>query len=383
MDRVFAEIDRLYEEYIGFWADICNIESPTSFKEGVDAVGAYVAEKARAQGWDVEINEQKEAGNAVCITMNGNATKAPVCLSAHMDTVHPIGSFGTPAVRIADGKIYGPGVTDCKGGIASAFLAMRALKECGYTDRPVKLILQSDEELSSLPSGKSTVDFMARCAKGCVAFLNGEPSDEDFSRLIIERKGIIRFILDVKGIAAHSSICYDGASAVLEAAHKVIELDRFRDKDGLTSNCGIIRGGKAANSVPDECEITVDFRYKTPEQRDEAVAAVEKAASTVHVEGTSCTWRIKSERTSMPLCERNRELVRKINEIYSLYGMLTANGASSRGGSDAADMTVRGIPSVDCIGTAGARIHSTDEYGVLESLKGSAKRQAAIIVNIE
>ena len=382
-EKVFEAIKRLEDEYVQFWADICNIESPTSFKAGVDAVGAYIIDKARARGWDVLVNEQEVSGNAVCITMNGGAKKSPVCLSAHMDTVHPVGSFGYPPVKIEGDRIYGPGVTDCKGGIVSAFLSMRALEECGYTDRPVKLILQSDEELSSLPSDKGTVKFMAECAKGCVAFLNGEGSCEDYSALVIERKGILRFIIDIKGVAAHSSTCYDGASAVLEAAHKVIELERFADKDGITSNCGIISGGSTANSVPDSCEITVDFRFKNAEQRAEVIKAVEDAVSNTNVKGTLSTYRIKSERVAMPLVDKNTELVAKINKAYGICGFAPVRGKANMGGSDAADMTGYGIPSVDSIGTAGGRIHSTEEFGYIKSLCESAKRQAAIILYID
>ena len=382
-NSVFDQIDELNSEYIKFWEDIGNIESPTSYKEGVDAVGRYIIKKAQAHGWNVEVNKQELSGNAVCITMNPDAQKAPVCLSSHMDTVHHVGTFGTPAVKIKDGKIYGPGVTDCKGGIVSAFLAMHALENCGYTERPIKLILQSDEELSSLPSGKGTVEFMAECAKGCVAFLNGEPSCASYTELTVERKGIIRLVLEIKGIAAHSSLCYNGASAVLEGAYKVIELERFADKDGLTSNCGIMNGGQTANSVPDKCEITVDFRYKTAEQREEAINAVKTAAETVHVKGTSCTWRIKSERCAMPISDKNLELLEKIKKIYAANGFADVKGISCNGGSDAGDMTVRGITSIDCIGTSGGRIHSTEEFGDLDSLAKSAKRQAAIIMCID
>lgn len=380
---VFDAIDELFSEYVQLWVDVCNIESPTASKEGVDAVCDFLAEKAKAHGWEIEINEQEVSGNAACFTMNPDASKAPVCLSGHMDTVHPIGSFGTPAVKIDSEKIYGPGVEDCKGGIVSALLAMHALEKCGYTDRPVKLILQSDEELSSLPSGKGTVKFMAEKAKGCVAFLNGEGSDKEFSKLIVERKGILRFILTVKGKSAHSSRCFDGASAVLEAAHKIIELERFAAEDGITSNCGIINGGSTANSVPDHCEITVDFRFKNEIQREEVIKAVDDAAKNTHVEGTSCTWRIKSERVAMPLCDKNVELVKKIRRCYAEAGLSDSVAASATGGSDAADMTGYGIPVIDSIGVAGGRIHSTEEFAYLESLRESARRQAAVIMLID
>ena len=52
--------------------------------------------------------------------MNPEAAGIPITLSGHMDTVHPRGLFGFPPVRIANGRIYGPGVIDCKGGITAA-----------------------------------------------------------------------------------------------------------------------------------------------------------------------------------------------------------------------------------------------------------------------
>lgn len=63
--------------------------------------------------------------------MNPESDNQPVALSGHMDTVHPVVLFGTPAVRRENEKIYGPGVMDCKGGIVAGFLAMDALQICG------------------------------------------------------------------------------------------------------------------------------------------------------------------------------------------------------------------------------------------------------------
>lgn len=132
MDKLFAAVERLYEPYITVWEDICNIESPTENKAAVDEVSAYITAIARRHGWQVEVCAQEQAGDVVCITMNPTATGAPITLSGHMDTVHPIGSFGTPAVHRDEEKIYGPGVTDCKGGLAVALLAMHALEEAAH-----------------------------------------------------------------------------------------------------------------------------------------------------------------------------------------------------------------------------------------------------------
>ena len=123
--QLFNMVDELEADAIKAWVDVCNIESPTNHKAGVDACGNYFIEKAKDNGWQVEIHKEEVSGNAVCITMNPEAKGKPVVVSGHLDTVHPIGLFGNPPTHIENGKIYGPGVTDCKGGVVASFYAMQ------------------------------------------------------------------------------------------------------------------------------------------------------------------------------------------------------------------------------------------------------------------
>lgn len=160
--------------------------------------------------------------------------------------------------------MYGPGIADCKGGIVASLMAMAALGKEGFTDRPIKLILQSDEETSSKESNKTTVDYMCKCAQGAVAFLNCEPSTEGTA--VVKRKGIVKYIFNITGKAAHASICYDGVSAIAEAAHKILELEKYKYKDGITASCGIVSGGTKINTVPEKCTFKVDFRFTNSEE---------------------------------------------------------------------------------------------------------------------
>ena len=163
---LFTRIDELEKEYINFWIDVCKIESPTEYKEGVDRVGRYFMEKAAARGWKIEVQKQPVSGDCICITMNPEVEARPVVFSSHMDTVHPIGFFGEEVVTCDDEKIYGPGVIDCKGGAVAAFHAMAALEDIGLKGRPVMLLLQSDEENSSQFSNKGTVRYMCGKSEG-------------------------------------------------------------------------------------------------------------------------------------------------------------------------------------------------------------------------
>ena len=378
---LFAKIEELEEKYIRIWERVCNLASPTENKAAVDACVGYILSLGRELGFSVKIQKEDISGNPAAIIMNECAERPPVVFSGHVDTVHSIGSFGFPPVHFEKEEIHGPGVTDCKGGIVAALLAMEALSSCGFKARPVKLILQTDEETSSVGSNKRTVDFMAKEALGAVAFINCEGSEP--GKITVERKGILRYDFDIKGIVRHSAICQDGASAIREAAYKIIELEAFKDKDGITCNCGVIEGGTVANTVPERCRFTVDIRYKTPKERGMIEKRVLEIAEKSYVEGTKCRLVKISERACMQPTEATLSLFEKIRRISIECGFGDLSPVSRTGGSDAADMTERGIPALDSFGVTGGYIHSVKEYAFLSSLAYSAKRLAAIAMFIE
>lgn len=384
-EKIFNEIDSLNDQYIKVWEDVCNLESPTNNKEAVDAVGDYFVKLATEKGWQIEKCAQEVSGDVICITMNPGATaKKPLSLSGHIDTVHPIGSFGSPAVRIEGEKIYGPGVTDCKGGIVAGIMAMDALSRCGFADRTVRMLLQTDEEVGSMQSNKSTIGYICEKAKDSAAFLNLEGHTHLGGQVCIQRKGIITFTFSVTGVEAHSSNCATaGASAILEAAHKIIELEKLKDKDGLTCNCGLIKGGTVVNTVPGYCEFKANVRFATQAQLDWIKDFAKEIADRVYVPGCTTEVSISSYRVAMERVDRNLELVEKLNRAFSANGLSELSPAKRKGGSDAADVTAAGIPCIDSIGAGGGSIHSPDEYAYLVSLAESAKRVAAAAVELE
>lgn len=376
--KLFETIDSLYDEYLDVWEAICNIESPTRCKEGVDASAKLLIDMAVARGWKVETVPCEKAGDAVCITLNPDAPDSPISISGHLDTVHPIGSFGTPAVRRDGEKIYGPGVNDCKGGVVAGFLAMDALDRVGFRTRPVQLLLQTDEEVGSGLSGKKTINYMIEKSKNAVAFLNLEGHTPGEACLI--RKGIVTFTFTVTGIEAHSANCAEaGANAIADAAYKIIELEKIKDADGLTCNCAVISGGTVSNTVPGRCEFKANVRFATQEQLAWMRDYVQKLADTVHVPRCKCTVNQPKGRAAMEYCERNAALLEKMNRIYAENDMPELKVGRRKGGSDAADLTVAGIPCIDSIGAEGGKIHTTEEYAYLESLRRSARRVAAVV----
>lgn len=376
-EKLFETIESMEEKYLDILEDVCCIESPTHYKPGVDAVGKYFMDFAEKQGWDIDIFKQDVSGDAICITMNPSSNEKHVCLSGHMDTVFPVGMFKAPVIRRDEEKMYGPGVLDCKGGIVAAVMAMVALEKCGFDKCPVRLILQSDEENGSETSNKKTIEYMCSKAEGAKFFLNLEGYIKDSA--VLGRKGILQFRFDVTGKAAHSSRCYDGANAIVEAAHKILLLEEFKDKDNITCNCGVIKGGTVANSVAQNCSFTADFRFKTMEQRAFIDAKVKEVLENCIIDGCDCNATVINNRPPMEHSFKNVLLLEEMNKVYSQNDMPVLSERFSTGGSDAAYITQIGVPCVDSIGTSGGLLHSEDEFIYLRSLAESAKRIASVI----
>ncbi len=374
-------IDALFPSYLSLWEELCRLESPTADKARVDAVGSRLSDCALALGFNVERFPQSASGDVICITQNASASLPPVCLSGHLDTVHPVGSFGEDPVRREGGRLLGPGVTDCKGGVVAALLAMEALKLCGFTKRPLMLLLQTDEEVGSSLSEKATIRYICKRAEGAEAFLNLEGSQP--GRVCIARKGILNYRFTVCGVEAHSSACAEeGASAIAEAAHKILALEKMKDPDGLTCNCGLIRGGTTPNTVAGLCEFVANVRYSTEEELALVTQRVREIAAHSTVPGCTCRVEQISHRIAMPPAERNLHLLQRVNGILADCDQPTLEPCKRNGGSDAADVTAAEIPCLDCLGVTGGGIHSPNEFALNDSLREPALRLALIATHL-
>ena len=150
----------------------------------------------------------------------------------------------------------------------------------------------------------------------------------------------------------------------------------------LTCNCGLINGGSTPNSVPEKCTFVADIRYRDDQQLAIAKELLEKVANTEYIPGCSSTYERISYRVSMPVVQRNLDLLEQVNRILIDAGMNPMAPVSLGGGSDAADVTAAGIPCLDGMGPKGGGVHSRNEFAYLASLPEAAKRVATILYHL-
>ena len=380
MKNIFEFIDNNERKFLSFWEDICNLEGVAEDKAALDVVADKIQEFARDLGLFVNRIPFDDCGDFLVIDTKQNADKG-VCFLAHMDTVHKNGTFGYPPVKIEDGKIKGPGVIDCKGGIAIALLAMKALAVNGY-DKNCRLLLTSDEEISNRLGGQKEMDVIRDSVVGYKAAFNCEVAG--VGEVVVSRKGILRYKMEISGIAAHAGIDYfAGASAVREAAHKILALESLSTDGGTTFNCGIVQGGRLTNIVPDKCEILIDVRVKDRDAMQAAIKTLESEAEKVYVSGTQTKLCFISKREPMLRNEDTENLFLQLKSVSEKYSLEELHPIESGGGSDSAYTQLAGVPSVCAVGATGDFCHTTRDYANVSSLTTRAKLLSAATLEME
>lgn len=197
-----------------------------------------------------------------------SSDKSPIVLSGHFDTV-PLGnnkwSVDPFAGELSDGKIWGRGSSDMKGGLAAMIVAsIQAFKE-SPPDGGIRLVFTAGEELGCL-GVQQLIKTMKNPGKAS-AIIVGEPtSNIPFTG----HKGAIYLNAVTSGLTAHSSMPELGDNAIYKAAQSILKIKDFNfetERDPLlgfpTINVGKMNGGMNINSVPDHAEFTIDIRSTT------------------------------------------------------------------------------------------------------------------------
>lgn len=379
-ERLFSCVDARLAEYKEFLKDIVTLESYSTDKSDVDKLGEFMTSFSLSHGFSVTVVPFEKSGNGLLIEMPGDESKPPVVLTGHIDTVFPRGTI-SPLFREEDGKFYGPGIFDMKGGIAIGMLAIQALKDYGYSDRTIRFIIVPDEEVSEGLSGDAGKAFIKDNSRGAVAAITLEGNADH--NVTVGRKGSIRYNVHVQGKRAHAGMRYaEGISAIREAALKIYDIEVASDPDEITYNCGLIKGGSSPNTVPGTCDFTLYNRYWRTSERQIVKDHVEGIINKSYIPGTVSTFEVIGERPPMDDAEGNYALYDHINRISQKYGFGSLECGKQASGSDATYTAMAGVPSVCSMGIDGANAHSENEYALVESFPRRAKLLAAVIFDM-
>lgn len=382
IENCFKSVDSLTDKYLDFIRTLVRISSKSEDKAGVDAVLDKIIEHETENSYKLVRQPMEKSGDVASFTLFNGENLPTVCLSAHMDTVFEKGEFADPVVTEDEENLYGPGVTDDKGGIALGFLVMSALKKSGFNRANIKMILQSDEEVSSVLSDRKTIEFMCKQSVGSKAFLNLELGRQNV--LTTARYGIIKARFDITGESAHAAEKMKGMgiSAIKEAAYKILEIENREVTEDHSFSVGTINGGTTVNTIAEHCSFTVDCRIKTNASEQTAKAFLQSVADKRYVKGTSCKLTYVGVHSPFEANKKTDDLFEVINAANVKYFGESLIAKTAGGGADSAYPSAIGIPTIDSMGVDGGNLHTHNEYMIKKSLAPRAKRIIAAIFAI-
>jgi glutamate carboxypeptidase len=306
---------------------------------------------------------------------------APVQLlfTGHMDTVFGSDHAFQETRWLEEGVLNGPGVADMKGGIAVMLAALKSVEKSPQADRiGYEVVINSDEEVGSL----SSAPLLARAATGKRAALTYEPAALPDGTLAGARPGSGNFGIVVHGRSAHAGRNpEEGRNALLAAADLAMRLAALR-REGLSVNPSRIEGGSPSNVVPDLAVLRVNMRPRTPEIEAQAKAAIDELVAAVAIDHDV---RIEVSggfgRPPKPLTAEAEALFNLVKQAGADLGQSIA-WQPSGGVCDGNNIAACGVPVVDTMGVRGGKIHSMEEFLIVESLAERAALSALTILRL-
>jgi acetylornithine deacetylase len=330
---------------------------------GEAQVGRAIADEMRGFGLDVEIEDVVPGRPNVVGVLEGRTKGRTLMFCGHTDTVGVTGMDRPFSPVERNGRLYGRGAQDMKGGVAAMIAATRAIAEQGgLASGRIVIAAVVDEEHSSIGAEALVMKWSADAA------VVTEPTD---LAVAVGHKGFAWVEVEVLGKAAHGSRPRDGQDAMLLLGRVLARLETLdatlqaRPPHPLLGtgslHASLISGGNELSSYPDRAELQMERRTLPSEPETTALEEVQAIIDALRRDDP--TFRANAKAMfSRPAYElpADHTLPRVLTSALTHVGG-TAHITGASFWTDAAVLGHAGIPSV-LFGPGGAGLHSTEEY---------------------
>lgn len=363
-------------EVVSLLADLIGIDSVNPSlvpgAAGEAEIAAFVRDWAHRQGLAVETIGADPSRPSLIITGGHGTGGRTLILCAHLDTVGTDGMTDALTPEIHDGRMYGRGGYDMKGGLAAALIACRDAHRAGVPGT-VQVVAVADEEHSSTGI-QEVLPHLA--ADGAVVT---EPTE---LRLAVAHRGFVWVEITIEGKAAHGSRPELGVDAIMKAGPVLVALDQLsaritaRTPHPLLGNgvlhASIISGGREESTVPDRLTLTLERRTLPGETPGTVLAEIDDVLDHCRSADPALVVQRRVTLARPPLdTPADAGIATALAEaIQARQGRpVTVEGMSYW--ADSAFLASAGIPTV-LYGPAGDGAHAATEWVDLDSVAACA-----------
>jgi glutamate carboxypeptidase len=394
-EQLCRDVDEAFEsEQVPWLRRLVEQPSHTWARDDVEAAASMIDERAEA----LELRCRRvpdESGRFADHRVYESAGTGPqtraLALVGHVDTVFPRSMGFLAFTRDETGDVIrGPGVLDMKSGLSAVLFALRAARRV-VGDRvhrmPLRFVCNTDEEVGS-PSSAALFEALAPLTTEALVFEGGR--DED--RVITQRKGGATFTIRVRGRAAHAGNDHaSGVNAIHVLSLLVPRLEALTDyARGVTVNVGLIAGGTAKNTVPDEAHCTIDARFERAVDAEAVTRALQAMVDDPLPANLAAVSRLREAevaleggitRPPMEATEATQALRRRYERFAARVGLGVGEAPRQGGGSDANILAGQGVPVIDGLGPFGRFFHKPQEWSSLGSLRRKTQALALFLAD--
>ena len=245
------------------------------------AVAEVIAAELSDSGVKCDIDVWDKSRANIVVRIKSSGQKPALLFVSHLDVV-PTGTarWKYPAFEAAqvDGRMFGRGASDMKGGIAAVVAAITEIAKSGTQLKGDLIFAATAGEETDSCGTRRLVDSAA--LPKLTGIVVTEPTD---LQVVNAHRGILWLGFTTKGKTAHGSMPHLGINAIESARLLLNELANYRlafmphpQLGGCSMSVNTIAGGKAANVIPDECSITIDIRTLPGQNHNEIITGFEQ-----------------------------------------------------------------------------------------------------------
>jgi acetylornithine deacetylase/succinyl-diaminopimelate desuccinylase-like protein len=294
-------------------------------------------------------------------------------LCGHFDVYPPSRSwsFDPFSVPVRDGKVYGPGSTDMKGGTTAMIVAATVLAELGLPKGGEIVVLGVPNHFEGGEGTRRYLDGGEKHEAGIVC----EPTDLD---ICSSQRGILYMNVHIKGVSAHSTAAHIGVNAIEKIVPLITELKKASFlKPGHDSygpekivNVSMVKGGLRRCLIPETCDVTIDVRFSPSASAASVLADIQAILDNLHAVDPTFNASVEPEET----CIRNprsamdwvnHPIVDAVSASHAVFAGKEATRACHPAWPDTPVMIEAGIPSIT-YGPGSKFCYWDDEYVSIE-----------------
>ena len=345
-----------------------------------------------AKAWGLETSRLSIPASALAASYNLLITyevskSAPwIVFESHADTVSVDGMTVNPFHGLVqDGRIYGRGTCDTKGSGAGMLWALKEYMQISSCPNNIAVLFVTDEEATKTGATAFVQMQLGHLNWKPTGVIVGEPT---MCQPVVAHNGVIRWKINTKGIAAHSSNPSNGQSAISAMAKLVLQFEKeycskISLKDPLTGQaaCSVntISGGSSVNIIPDFCEIEIDRRTLPGEDSEQVLKEIKAVLDSIALQDPTILIGTATPFIDYQLDPTvNREFASQVSEI--LIGMGFSGEQSGAGyGTDASTYSIAGIPAIVLGPGSINQAHTKDEWLEIAELDKSVSAYKQIM----